>query len=360
MKLKSFIFLCVIFAWLGHDGARGQQSQPVSTPQPTCILQFALPVTGQTVAPFNSAAFDNRAAGCTSFALTVEVPTSVSALSLVVQTAPDNGSGIAGTWSTFSAATGSNPNTLTSGWTATFSTGTSAYFGWLRVQLTSRTGTGQVTGKLYSSIAVGGAASGSCPNPCPVVGTAAAGTPPSGNPVQVAGYDGSNVQVLKTNLGGALMASAAATTLADGVSNAPSIPKGLDNTASTVNIFNQIFPYLFNGATWDRTFACKNQALFNLSSSGNTQIIPASGSTITRICSLSFASSTTMDLKITQGTGVNCGTATADVTGLYKNILTADFEWGPAQPVTSGAGNAVCLNQSAANTTGGIVIYAQF
>jgi hypothetical protein len=175
---------------------KAQQSQPVSTPQPNCILQA--PFTATTV----SQVLDNRAVGCLNFILTVDVPSTVSALSLVVQTAQDNGSASCGTctWTTLTPATGSNPNTLITGWNATFTTALTTYYDFFRINLTAMTGSGLIYAKLYGSIngggpggSGGGSGGGGCPGttvtPCVVVGLGTAGTP-AGGVVSVQGVSG--------------------------------------------------------------------------------------------------------------------------------------------------------------------------
>jgi hypothetical protein len=111
-----------------------------------------------------------------------------------------------------------------------------------------------------------------------------------------------------------------------------------------------------NGTT---SYGCGSQALFNLSGSGDTQIIAASGATVIRICHLSLSTVGAEDIKITRGTGANCATGTADVTGLYKTVTALAFDWGPFSPLVGAASGAICINQSVAQATGGIVIYDQ-
>lgn len=106
--------------------------------------------------------------------------------------------------------------------------------------------------------------------------------------------------------------------------------------------------------------ACTLQAPFDLSGAGDTQIIALSGSTTIYICHLSFSTTAAEDIKVTRGTGANCATGTANVTGLYKSIQSASLEFGATSPLKGAAAGAICLNQSVAQATGGTVIYAQF
>src|SRR5579872_4545116 len=116
MKRWQFILLASVYAFFCRDGARGQNTQPLSTPNAQCAIPFQFTAAG------NSRVLDNRGAACLSFTLTASVPSTVSALSLVVQTAQDNGSANCSTcsWVTYTAATGSNPLTSTTGGNATF------------------------------------------------------------------------------------------------------------------------------------------------------------------------------------------------------------------------------------------------
>jgi hypothetical protein len=418
-----------------------QQSGPVSTPQPNCLLQFQLPQSGQTVAPFNSPNFDNRFVGCSSFFLSVQVPTTISALSLVVQTAPDNGSGAPGTWSTFTAATGSNPNTLTTGWTATFSTGTSAYFAWLRVQLTSKTGTGQVTGKLFSSIAGGGSGSGgggcvgTSATPCVVDGPTAVGSAPTTPPVLVAGMDASLIRVLRTNaFGGIVPGSTVSISLADGQANSVVEPGVTDNATGFLEAPIYVpYPYLFDGNTWDRarggsgtdnlgvttttlgvqkvmemmadptgaagsviqmasvrgatatggsaanalqtgqlvyngatfdlSYACTNRATIALTTIGLTRIITGTSAKKIRLCSLSMSFASPVDIQVVEGTQAvtACDTGATNMTGLYRSVVGFDPNLSNLFALTE-ATNAddVCISMSASVNGGGTAIYAVF
>ena len=107
--------------------------------------------------------------------------------------------------------------------------------------------------------------------------------------------------------------------------------------------------------------ACTLQAAITLSGSGNTRIINAAGTGTVRICHISFSSTAAEDIQFTEGTGTNCGTGTANISGLYKSVqsMALDFQTG-APMTTQTLGDDVCLNQSAAQATGGIVIYAKF
>ena len=174
MKKWQFILLVLVYAYCGRDGARAQQTQPVSTSQANCILLY--PATGTSG---TSQVLDNRAVGCVNFQVTLSVPTTISAVSWTVQWAQDNGSASCATctWTTYTAATGANPIVTAAGGNATFTTpaGTT-FYDFLRMTFTA-TGTGLLYGKLTGTLSStgggGGGGGGGCPGttatPCVVV-----------------------------------------------------------------------------------------------------------------------------------------------------------------------------------------------
>lgn len=399
--------------------ALAQQGQV--TVRPDCFQFFTFTATG------TSNVIDNRSAGCPYFAIDYS-SSGFTVLSIVVQVAPDN-NGVPGTWATYTAGSGSNPNTAITQASSTFS----GFFPWVRVNLTSVTGSGTLSGILYgwrtpaSVIASGG--SGACPSPCPVDGPTAAGSPPTTPPVLTAGSDATNIRTILVDSSGrqqvvgaaasgaakagnpvqagfvfnttqptvttgqAVEAQASArgsllvtpgvegfaatgtktnNNAAPGATNfgtlpglanaaAPSYTEG-NQVASSLDLAGntRVIPMNYNGATWDQSFACTNQASFNLSGSGNTQIVALSSSKNIRVCHISFSTTATEDIKFTNGTGSNCASGTADVTGLYKSVQSMALDFRNTSPLIVPVSNALCINQSATQALGGIVIYALF
>lgn len=119
-----------------------------------------------------------------------------------------------------------------------------------------------------------------------------------------------------------------------------------------------------NGATVDTNGngdqgvinSCTTFAAFNLSGSGNTQIVAASSTKKIIVCSLIFATGTPEDVKFTEGTGSNCAGGTADASGLYKSISAYAHD-ALGLPYTATASDALCINQSVAQALGGTVWY---
>jgi hypothetical protein len=123
-------------------------AQPTSQvhPNPDCQFYFTLTAASTQLPSGNG--FDNRTQGCTTWSV-VYFNSGFSGVSVLLQSAPNN-AGSAGAWGTGFAVqqnvlTGSNPATNTTGGYLWIS-GQGAF---VRVQLTSATGTGVVTGAAF-------------------------------------------------------------------------------------------------------------------------------------------------------------------------------------------------------------------
>lgn len=148
---------------------------------PNCVIPINLTTTG-TTSP-SSCGTPNGGAngnGIASWILVYYV-SGFSGVSIVVQSAPDN-AGVPGSWGTFAGtvltnaqypgSSGVNPNTAI---TSAF-TGFAGYYPWMRVNLTSITGTGTVKGALYgfynSTLAKAGSGGGGGGGGPTIAGTA--------------------------------------------------------------------------------------------------------------------------------------------------------------------------------------------
>jgi hypothetical protein len=279
--------------------------------------------------------------GCTTWQIVYNSAT-YSALSIVVQTAPNAAGGVPGSWSTFTAVTGINPNTATTEAVSTFG-GPTSYFPWLRVQLTSATGAGTISGRLYGwrIPAVSSGGSVTIPTPVPVDGPTAAGSAPTTPPVLVAGQDGAPgvIRTLKTDASGRPIAVGAAASGAAAAGN-PLLMAG------------------WNGSTVQIPVVCDTPLAATVSTSGNTQLIAASGSTVIHLCEVIFTTTDLESVKLTSGTGSNCGTGTADLTPAFPNTNGGSFV-APFQSIPVPSGKALCFNQTVAQSTGIFILYAQ-
>lgn len=213
---------------------------------------------------------------------------------------------------------GSNPTTTLTGGTAQFSNGATST-GFVRVQVSGLVDTGgRVWGTIFGwrtgpSGSGGGGGGGGCPGttgtPCVVDGVTAAGSAPTTPPVLTAGQDGTNVQTIKTD------------------------------TSGNVDV-SQI---------------AHSRASVTVSSSGLTQILAASGSTVITVYHFSILMASTVGVQLEYGTGSACGTGTTAITGVYQNAAGIALDIPFALP----AGNALCVNLSSGVAGGGLLLYSQ-
>jgi hypothetical protein len=180
--------------------------------QNDCVLGFGISSGFPLTAAGQSVQFQNVRYGCYDWRL-VYFSDGFSGLSLVVQSAPDN-AGVPGSWSTFvgTVVDGVNPNTSTT-FASTRLTGSPP---WVRVLLSSATGSGSVSGVFYG-----------CKQPgCSSANLAANGTVKSVGlalPVSVFSVTGSPVTTSGT-LTGAFINQVANSMFAGPVSGGPAIP----------------------------------------------------------------------------------------------------------------------------------------
>jgi hypothetical protein len=97
-------------------------------------------------------------------------------------------------------------------------------------------------------------------------------------------------------------------------------------------------------------------ATISLSSSGLTQIIPATSGHKVLICSMGVSFASGVNFQLETGTGTNCGTSTAALTGTLQAITGLTLDSTASILTTSGV--AVCANLGSSVTGGGWVTYA--
>lgn len=94
-----------------------------------------------------------------------------------------------------------------------------------------------------------------------------------------------------------------------------------------------------------------------LTTSGLTQLVaPVNGARI-RISHLSFSTTAAEDIQLFTSSGPACAGAGA-LSGVYKSVqsMALDFEAGTLRLA---AGQGLCLNQSAVQNLGGLLVYGQ-
>jgi hypothetical protein len=284
MKILGSLAFGLLLLW-----ASPARSQTPVNVNPDCTAGFAFNATGSYTTYAN-------VQGCVTWTV-VYNSTGFSALSLVFQSAPGNPTGTPGSFVTYpgTTSTGVNPNINTAGGVSVFANG-AVSTPFVRMTLTSASGTGLITGTIYGwRTGSGGGGGGG---------------------------------------GGSGCAGTVTTPCVTGAENSA-------GAAITDNI-------------------CDLSAPFSISSTGETQIIAAVSGKQIRLCHISFSSNAVSNMAIEQGTGTNCGTGTALVAGTYQNVLTFALDWTPrASPIFT-SGTAACLNFTTSVSAGGVVVYAQF
>jgi hypothetical protein len=298
------------------------QGQPLTTPvnvAPDCLIFFDF--TADAV----SASFDNRFIGCKTWYVAY-TSTGFPALTLTFQSAPDNG-GVAGAWGAFGGAVveGVNPNVAVT----QASTIMYGYFPWQRIALTgSVAGAGRrIRGTFYgyrqvpvSTVILSGLSTV----------TANQGTPAvQANrwPVQLS--DGANPQ--------GLVANPLFTRLSDGTNPFGTTTNPLYTAASPT---------------------CTNKATVTLTGAGAAQVVALSAGKSIKVCHLSLSAESPVDVQLVEGTGANCVTGPANVTGLYRSVLGMALDFG-VSPLTGSASQALCISLGTAVNVGGVLTYAQ-
>lgn len=315
-------------------------AQPVQTQvNADCIIQFDITASGGTIP--SSGGFDNRQIGCNSWQLSYG-NFGFSGLSLVIQSAPDNNN-TPGSWGTLggTATFGTNPLTNTSGASNLIQSYGTNFADWVRVSLSSATGMGFVRGVLLGYRAAGSA------------GTSGGGGASSNvNLTQVA-----SVNVASDGNGG-IVPGGASTAAADGISNTQILPQ-FDNAGTPGAGVSRIFPYVFNGSTWDRDFTCPNSVQVALSGTAYTQIVAASGSTVIRVCKI-FVTSASAGSPVVNTFNVAFGACAGTPTQIFTAAGVTGFDEDFGGALRSAASGALCVKESTANSDLVTATYVQY
>ena len=121
---------------------------------------------------------------------------------------------------------------------------------------------------------------------------------------------------------------------------------------------SRVLPYIFNGSTWDKDFACTNSVVINTSSSGSTELVALTASQIIRVCHFTIVAASPVTVTLNYGTGSACGTGTTALTGAMTSITTIDTDF--RGELRTPASNALCLNLGTAVSTQGVMTYAKY
>jgi hypothetical protein len=352
----ELVRFAIVLAFAGV--AIAQTAPPAS--QPDCPpIVFTL-VGGNGVAPSLPTPYlDNRSLQCETWTVAYEADSGLSGYTVAFQSA--TGSVTPGT---FGAYTGNTVNSSSGFGTAALglasycnfasctSGGTTVDTPWIRISVSGASGTGNIRGVFYGyktgytggtggGGGSGGGGGGGCSTPCPVVGTAAAGAPPSGDPVQIAGLDGTDIRTIKTSTAGDVNIEGPA---AAGSAGKNPVTTGTLNDAGNV-LANYAFP---------------DQAQVTLTTATDAVMVAGSAGKLTYVGSFSVSGNASEAVTIQQGTGTNCGSSTVVLAGPYQNVVALALDFTPQSPLhTTVTGDDLCLHFSAAVTAGGVVIYGQ-
>ncbi len=261
--------------------------------QSICTAQFiSASVTG------TSAVIDNRSKMCSEWTVTYN-PAGFTGLSIQLETANNNAAGTSpGTFalSTGTVLEGANPSTAVNCQTTNGCQFIiNGYAPWVRLNLTSLTGTGTLTALAFGTTA-----------PSPVTTISPGGATPC-----------------------------------PGTIGTPCLTAGLDSAGA-------VTPFQI----------CTLSGTFDTSASGSTLLIAASGSTQIRLCkfnAIDVGTGNTFQLK--QGTGGTCAGGTTNLWMIYTSVLTVAEDFN--SPLIAAASNAVCINLTNATRVVGGFEYAQ-
>lgn len=305
--------------------------QTFTVQQPNCQIFVHFTAVNQTSPTSPNSGLDNRTTGCTVWNMAINV-TGFSSVTVALQSAPDN-NGVAGTWvayagSTIISPTPHNANPIVTGtqdfvWLV-------GYNPWVRVIVTSVTGSGSINGGAFGWNNPNASSSSTASSNVTIVGPLGQAVMAASIPVVIA----SNQSAV--TVGGAAAAGATP-------SGNPFAQAQIDGSGNLIIPEN-----------------CTKKAIFNNPSSGTTQLVAVSGSTTIRVCSFSFSGDTITTVKLVTGTGASC-TSSADETGTYSGAGSGLFGifLEPPQPIITTAAKTLCAVFSAGFTGGGTVIYSQ-
>lgn len=166
-------------------------------------------------------------------------------------------------------------------------------------------------------------------------------------------------QNVRCTTSGALVVGTGSLALVDGNGNTVNTPVTIANT----QIAYEVYPTLFNGATWDRQISCPNTTPFSVAST-ITQIVAISASTKVRVCGVVFfpTTSTAGSVDLVYGTGSNCASGTTTLSGAVtlpaSAVTSVSVPIASNGPLTTPAAQALCV-RTVTSTVAGYVSWEQ-
>lgn len=220
-----------------------------------------------------------------------------------------------------------------------------------------------------------------------VQGPVASGSTSTGFPVLMGGYSGTNTMrsFLMDTLGGHRVASGTFG-FSDGASNNFQGQIGSNATGESLRYPTMNFLYdrgsvagwvrqtgsvagaLIAGrgtdsgsnAVYYSNTACDSSAVVTIAAGATTEVVALTASKNIRVCSFAITGDTALGtFKFVRGTGSNCGTGTADLSGAFNMGVASNVSLGSGagELFKTTAGNALCITTTA-SAANGILSYA--
>lgn len=154
----------------------------------------------------------------------------------------------------------------------------------------------------------------------------------------------------------------AAVTPVDGVTNANSFGQAY-GIQTGLTLKYPITGTLIRGdtGTWNTAFNCTNSAVVNVTAGNTTELIALTASQVIRVCSFAITESLAGTAAFVYGTGTNCATGQASLTGAMQIVTGGDIAMsaGNSSLFRTASANALCLTAVTGNITG-FVSYAKY
>lgn len=202
----------------------------------------------------------------------------------------------------------------------------------------------------------------------PVGGGVADAATDSGNPNKVGGvyesapptYTAGQRSTLHTGTKGSLRMELYAPDSTQSVNVGTTAAGGVTSPTST--LATRDFPFIYNGATWDQTFTCPSSVAIAVTAGNTTQLVALVSAKTIRVCSFVITESLAGTLAFVYGTGSNCATGQAALTGTMNMTTGGDIALSAPSGgslFSTASANALCLTATTGNING-FVTYAQF
>lgn len=115
--------------------------------------------------------------------------------------------------------------------------------------------------------------------------------------------------------------------------------------------------------------ACTNSVAIAQASAATTELVALTAGQNIYVCGFvvtQLGAAGPPTFKFVRGTGTNCGTGTADLTGVFNGsatagaITTVAYGSGLGAVIVGAAGNALCITSTTTSPQAGVLTYAKF